>query len=77
MRWKNEEYLWMQDQYSEVIIKIFVGLIMKLLFVLLALILVPLAAQTDIFSKYYDESRKIAEAMTLDELIGQMIQADF
>lgn len=34
-------------------------------------------AQTDIFSKYYSECRKIAEAMTLNQKVGQMIQLDF
>ena len=33
--------------------------------------------QNDIYSQYYKESRKIAEAMTVNQKIGQMIQADF
>lgn len=50
---------------------------MKGIVALFVLLMVCLTTQTDIFSKYYEESRKIAEAMTIDELAGQMIQADF
>jgi hypothetical protein len=45
--------------------------------VVVALMLSLCVAQTDIFSKYYSESRKIAEAMTLNQKVGQMIQLDF
>ena len=45
--------------------------------VLLGLISTLAVSQSDIFSKYYEESRKIAEGMSLDQLAGQMIQADF
>jgi len=48
----------------------------KISILLLALLLV-IAQSQDIFSKYYSEARKIAEAMTLDQLVGQMVQADF
>lgn len=42
------------------------------------LLLITLAhTQTDIFSKYYQECRKIAESMTLDQLVGQMTQLSF
>lgn len=50
---------------------------MKGIVALFVLLMVCHTNQTDIFSKYYEESRKIAEAMTIDELAGQMIQADF
>lgn len=49
--------------------------ILTIFFVLLASLIIT--QQTSIFDNYYSESRKIAEAMTLDELVGQMIQADF
>lgn len=42
----------------------------------LAFLLALSLAQTDIFSKYYSEARKIAEAMSLDQKIGQMVQLD-
>lgn len=45
--------------------------------VVVALMLSLCVAQSDIFSKYYSESRKIAEAMTLNQKVGQMIQLDF
>jgi len=48
----------------------------KISIVLLALIFVFAQSQDDIFTKYYAESRKIAEAMTLDQKVGQMIQLD-
>ncbi len=41
------------------------------------LLLIATSLQADIFGKYYQESKKIAEAMTLEQLAGQMIQADF
>lgn len=43
---------------------------------LLAFLLALSLAQSDIFSKYYPEARKIAEAMTLNQKIGQMVQLD-
>jgi hypothetical protein len=43
---------------------------------LLAVLVTVCVAQTDIFSKYYPEARKIAEAMTLNQKVGQMIQLD-
>lgn len=47
----------------------------KISIIVLALAVAALA-QTDIFSKYHAESRKIAESMTLNQKIGQMIQLD-
>jgi cytochrome c oxidase assembly factor CtaG len=50
---------------------------MTKIFIVILVVLATLCfSQTDIFSKYYSESRKIAEAMTLNQKIGQMIQAD-
>lgn len=48
----------------------------KISIILLAMLATLTVAQTDIFSKYYAECRKIAEAMTLDQKVGQMIQLD-
>jgi hypothetical protein len=51
---------------------------MKNISILLFALLVLLShSQTDIFSKNYKESRKIAESMTIDQLIGQMVQLTF
>jgi hypothetical protein len=47
----------------------------KISILVLALI-VTLCMGQDIFSKYYTECRKIAEAMTLNQKVGQMIQLD-
>jgi hypothetical protein len=50
---------------------------MKIFVSVLLVLAISLAnAQTDIYSKYYTEARKIAEAMTLDQKIGQMAQLD-
>lgn len=48
----------------------------KISIVLLAMLAMLCVAQTDIFSKYEAECRKIAEAMTLNQKVGQMIQLD-
>ena len=42
---------------------------------LLALVLTVLSA--GIYQERYDEAYKIAQAMTLDQKIGQMLQVDF
>lgn len=44
---------------------------------LLLLISIIGIAHCSIYQKYYDEAYKITQAMTLDEKIGQTIQADF
>jgi hypothetical protein len=44
---------------------------------LIVLISTLASAQADIFAQYYQQCRTIAEAMTLEQLAGQMIQADF
>lgn len=50
---------------------------MRMTIWILVVLTISLAnAQTDIYSKYYAEARKIAEAMTLDQKIGQMTQLD-
>ena len=43
---------------------------------LLACIFSLSLSQSDIFSKYYSEARTIAESMTLNQKIGQMVQLD-
>ena len=48
----------------------------KISFVL-ALSLILVCYEASIYQKYYDEAYKIAVAMTLDQKIGQTIQADF
>lgn len=48
----------------------------KILLLLAFSILLTLT-QNDIYSQYYKECRKIAESMTQNQKIGQMIQADF
>lgn len=48
----------------------------KISFLLVLALLVFAQAQSDIFSQYYPQARKIAEAMTIDQLVGQMVQAD-
>lgn len=45
--------------------------------IFLSLVIFVTFAQADIYSQYYKECRKIAEAMTLNQKVGQMIQADF
>ncbi len=48
---------------------------MRMTIWILVVLTISLAnAQTDIYSKYYAEARKIAEAMTLDQKIGQTVQ---
>ena len=47
----------------------------KLLIPLLLLLLSTQVASS-IFDQYYDECKKIASAMTLEQKIGQTIQAD-
>jgi hypothetical protein len=49
----------------------------KISILVLALLALLATSQADIFGQYYTQCRKIAEAMTLDQLAGQMIQADF
>jgi hypothetical protein len=49
---------------------------MKISILLIVLLLGLAYAQTDIFAQYYQESRKIAQAMTLDQKIAQMTQLD-
>ena len=50
---------------------------MRILICILLVLAITFAnSQTDIYSKYYSEARKIAEAMTLDQKIGQMTQLD-
>jgi len=50
---------------------------MRILICILLVLAISFAnAQTDIYSKYYTEAKKIAEAMTLDQKIGQMTQLD-
>jgi hypothetical protein len=46
----------------------------SLIFVLL---IVTIFAQDNIYSKYYEECKKIAQSMTLEQQIGQTLQADF
>jgi hypothetical protein len=48
---------------------------MKILF--LVLLVVFLQVNAGIYSGYYDEALKIAKAMTVEQKIGQTIQADF
>ena len=48
----------------------------KISFLLVLALLVFAQSQSDIFSQYYPQARKIAEAMTIDQLVGQMVQAD-
>lgn len=43
----------------------------------LALVLLLAIGQASIYSRYYAEAAKIAEAMSLDQRIGQTIQSDF
>ena len=42
-----------------------------------ALLLVLAVSELDPYSRNLAESRKIAEAMSLEQLVGQMIAADF
>ena len=51
----------------------------KISFLVLGLLLgvVFVQAQADIFSQYYQQARNIAEGMTIQQLAGQMIAADF
>lgn len=48
---------------------------MKILFLIFTLVLLQVNA--GIYSAYYDEALKIAKAMTVEQKIGQTIQADF
>lgn len=48
---------------------------MKIIFILFASLV--LLTQAGIYDTYYAEALKIAQAMTLDQKIGQTIQADF
>lgn len=43
--------------------------------ILIAILLASLASAS-IYDQYYEEAKKIAEAMTLEQKIGQTIQAD-
>ena len=43
----------------------------------LSLLLATVLAQNDIFSQYYDECQKITNAMTTEQKLGQIVQADF
>ena len=50
----------------------------KISFILAAAVLVTLgSAQNDIYSKYYQDAKNIASGMSVDQLAGQMIAADF
>jgi cytochrome c oxidase assembly factor CtaG len=44
---------------------------------LVALLLTIATAQSSIYDQYYQQALKIAQSMTLDQKIGQTIQADF
>jgi hypothetical protein len=48
----------------------------KISYLLVITLFIFAQTQTDIFSQYYQQAKKIAEAMTIDQLVGQMIQAD-
>jgi cytochrome c oxidase assembly factor CtaG len=49
---------------------------MKFLLII-ALLLAAVSAQSSIYDQYYQEALKIAQSMTIDQKIGQTIQADF
>jgi hypothetical protein len=40
-------------------------------------LLVALAVRSSIYDRYYADAQKITDAMTLEQKIGQIIQADF
>lgn len=48
-----------------------------LLYLCLTFIVAPALTASDIYQNYYAESLHIAQSMTVEELLGQMIQADF
>ncbi len=51
---------------------------MKTIAILVFMILtVSVLAQDNIYAKYYDQCKKIAQSMTLEQKLGQTIQADF
>ena len=50
---------------------------MKRIIIFVVAVLVLTHSQSNIFQIYYKQSRTIAEAMTIDQLAGQMTQADF
>lgn len=43
---------------------------------LLIILLLTLFATSSIYDQYYDECKRIAQGMTLEQKIGQTIQAD-
>ena len=47
------------------------------LLILVAILATVALSQTDIYSQYYQQCKKIAQAMTEEQLAGQTIQADF
>ena len=50
----------------------------KISFILTVSLLVTLAStQNEIFSKYYQDAKNIAQGMSVEQLAGQMIAADF
>lgn len=48
----------------------------KLAIIVLLTLLFSTLTSASIYDQYYEESKKIAQAMTLEQKIGQTIQAD-
>jgi hypothetical protein len=52
-------------------------MIKKSSFFFFVFLISTIIAQDNIYSKYYEECKKIAQSMTLEQKIGQTLQADF